>query len=223
MHQPFYAKRIIFSFIFSLASLEYLIAECIFCIVVKLGMQSGSCLVASWAFSRIQMDVKCGTLQSWNATNKEQHNILIFSTGQLDHTVFTNVSKVVSNWHPGRQLFWARQFGLFWARQFGLFRDQEISYLHLPLAPSTVCWNLFRLASAPTFLTDFSYVWKNWTPIITKKVDPSLTGEGINTHCSPTANTAHCVMGNKRWTKDIIQCFMLYYALHSKHFTLHTT
>ena len=27
-----------------------------------------------------------------------------------------------------------------------------------------------------------SSVRKNWTPVITKKVDPSLTGEGINTH-----------------------------------------
>ena len=49
-----------------------------------------------------------------------------------------------------------------------------------------MCWNLSRLASTLTFLTNFSSVQNNWTPVITKKFNPSLTGVGILTHTSLT-------------------------------------
>ena len=62
------------------------------------------------------------------------------------------------------------------------------------LAKNTLCWNLFRVASALTLLTSFSSVWKNWTTMITKKVGPSSTREGIKTHptLAPCYYQARC-------------------------------
>ena len=46
----------------------------------------------------------------------------------------------------------------------------------------TLCWNLFRLASAITFLN-------TWDP--QKRVDPSLVGEWIKTHILPYSHDVH--------------------------------
>ena len=61
------------------------------------------------------------------------------------------------------------------------------------LYQSTLCWIFFRLAYALTHLTGFSSIQNYWTPVIPKKVDPSLrcTGEGINTHLHWVCKICH--------------------------------